>query len=339
MTSGRLKKTNVMPGSERMLKAHHKNAVFLKNLEVKKTLFDEKCNKRLSKYQQQIYDIYFNEYIPLKQQAKEIKDRLPTVPANQKENRWTKLATIPGSRRATGVKLPEIYTLSLVSSSVKREKQDNVDTIIDSLREKEKVNCDNIKESHNCTGKANCVIWPDSESDDMDEIDEDRLRILKAAVALTSQPALPLEPQKPSVLRKSYLAHLRRQSKLDWENELMRRAGAKASDENANQDSLKPDDAFETENLIWRPSLTRNRILNSFTDSDISGTSELNFADHESHASRASLTSTQSDFLLSQSEDEYYSTVSSVYEHSLVGDHSEKNSLWSTESESDNDFT
>ena len=113
-TSGRPRKIDFMAGSERMLKAHHKNAVFLKSLENKKSYYDSNCNKSLSRMQQEIYEVYFNEYMPLKEESTRIRQHLPRL--SHRPPKLTKPAKLPGKEQR--LVLPGINSTSTMSSFV-----------------------------------------------------------------------------------------------------------------------------------------------------------------------------------------------------------------------------
>jgi hypothetical protein len=107
------------------------------------------------------------------------------------------------------------------------------------------------------------------------------LKILKTAIALTSQPAVSPEPRKPKRLRRSFLVSLRRQSKVVWEEDLLKRIAVSKPKENkkmSEKDENESDDLNNTpgvveniskENTIqWRPSFSKNRILNESEESE-----------------------------------------------------------------------
>ena len=252
--------TDAMTGSERMLKAHHKNAVFHKHLLVRKDAFDASCNKRLSKVQQEIYDVYFNEYIPLKQQSKEIRSKLPIIVNRHPEDRWTKLASIPGTRRGTRMRLPEIHTLSLVSSATKRPREKS-ESFLDLFGRKEQETNKIEKQKTASVG----MVWSDSDSDDAFEIDEERLRILKTAIALTSQPAPTTITREP----KGILANMRRRSKQGWDKDLSSRPVKKRTSDATDCKSLSTlHETLVVHEPKWRPSLSNTKILNSDESDD-----------------------------------------------------------------------
>lgn len=328
LTAKRPRRVDFMSGSERMLKAHHKNAVFHKYLEVKKNAYDITCNKRLSKVQQEIYDVYFNEYIPLKQQAKDIQNKLPRINDGQLDDRWTKLASIPGTRRGTRVRLPEIHALSLMSSDLKKSEKDKTKSFLDLLKQTEQENMDNRK-ANRCFKSAGHV-WSDSESDDTQEIDEERLRILKTAISLTSQPAPTPVKRESRRLRKSFLSNLRRQSKIVWENELLSRIGScnqtlteePTSLQNEPSADTAATETFARDEPRWQPSLSKNRILNSDDESDCS---EFVFPERGSRIMtpfclRTSVSPHRRDFPVDSMENDGYTPESSPDIFSVTSD-------------------
>ena len=285
VTGRRPRKLDFMAGSERMIKAHHKNAVFHKTLEDKKTAFDEDCHKRLSKVQHEIYDVYFNEYVPLKEEANRIQQRLPNIRTGDFLPRLKKLATIQGPNGKMGTRFPEVHSLCLVSAAYKdseEEKSKRTDSFLDLLRQRENERSINKKKKDKKTADHNLAtpssFWPDSDSDDSLPIDENRIKILKTAIALTSQPAVSPEPRKPRRLRRSFLVSLRRQSKVVWEEDLLKRISVSQPKErkmlteigemkNSAVSKTQSEEIIE-DVLPWRPSVSKNRILNDSEESD-----------------------------------------------------------------------
>lgn len=284
VTGRRVRKLDVMSGSERMLKAHHKNAVFHKSLEDRKSVFDADCQKRLSKVQHDIYNIYFNEYVPLKEEANRIQQRLPSIHDGTFQTKLKKLATISGNNG--GSRLPAIHSLCLVSSAYKDadEKNKRTESFLDLLRQQELERSKNKKISGKqkyatemeANIKTPCSFWPDSDSDDSLPIDEKRLKILKTAIGLTSQPVKSPEPRKPRRLRRSFLLTLRRQSKLVWEQDLLKRIGApqrrsiqntEISEDNENVTDFDGE-KNENSNVQCHPQFSKNVVSSEKEESD-----------------------------------------------------------------------
>lgn len=295
----RHRRVDVMTGSERMLKAHHKNAVFHKTLEVKYKAYDATCHKNLSKVQQEINEVYYKEYVPLKEQAKQIQNRMPRIMNVHPASSWTKLATLPGNSVWTRTRLPEIHTLPLVSNRF-REKQDNITAKLINNMTAKKLSRWKIEAkvtSKKETKLAQCYL-SDSESDDMPYIADDRLKILKAAIALTSQPAKQPESRTERRRRNSYRYTLRSQNKLEWERDLLSRAGTRAQKENVTSAEQEPGTAKteETERLsgLQQASLWKNKILNSDVERDVDDNDYIRDNDRlvlsRNSSSRASLT-------------------------------------------------
>lgn len=269
----RHRRVDVMTGSERMLKAHQKNAVFHKTLEVKYKAYDVTCHKNLSKVQKEINEVYYKEYIPLKEQAKQIQNRMPRVMNVHQASSWTKLATLPGNSVWTRTRLPEIHTLPLVSNRFRGKQDDIKEKLINNMTEKK---LSKWKIEAKVTSKKDRKLahyLSDSESDDMPCVAEDRLKILKAAIALTSQPAKQPESRTTRRRRNSYLYSLRSQSKLEWERDLLSRAGTCELKENVTSAKQEPGTANNEEakrlSGLWQPSLLKNKILNSDVESDV----------------------------------------------------------------------
>ncbi|KAH3871808.1 hypothetical protein DPMN_035023 [Dreissena polymorpha] len=303
--SGKLRKTDSMLGSDRMLRAHHKNAVFSKSLEDRKCKFDITCNKRLSKLQQEICDVYFNEYIPLKEQSNKIKDYLPKLPGSFMGSNWRKLASIPGTKKGFNMRLPNIHSMALVSSAMSEENADKTDSFLDLLRQQgdgnnqimKKSNGKNVKPAKESESPSS--LWDDSDTEDpVLQIEEKRLEIIKAAIALTSQPAKPTEVHKPQQYRRSFLTNLRRESRLLWEKDLLKQFGdlderrekcskyeniIKTSAHSEEADAISDvTDLQALDDKLWRSSLSKNHILNS---NDADEEEEDLASDHDSNIS------------------------------------------------------
>ena len=294
------RRMDFMLGSERMLKAHHKNGVYFKYLELKKNAYDANCNKSLCKIQQEMYDIYFNEYLPLKDQAKNT-TLLPKL-QDSKPPRYKKIATVKGKEQF--LKLPNIETSDIFAHE--KNKHKSSECFIEALRETEAIHkketppdIDYVAgdEYRSARPFSRCSLWPDDISNYSmpPEIDEHRLKILKAAIALTSQPA-PVQDCsiKPRRLRRSYVLNLRRTSKLLWENDLLMRAGPPPK--RKKQDSMiseldcssrKSLGDFNSAIVKTKPSIFRNRILNDEDDDD--SDIVFQFTDRQSRGSFASI--------------------------------------------------
>jgi hypothetical protein len=265
-----------MAGSERMLKAHHKNAVFNKALEDKKTAFDADCQKRTSKVQHEIYDIYFNEFVPLKEEVNKIQQRLPNIPDSMGMQRMEKLATIHAKATGTKTKLPAIFSRSIVSNEYGKSDQQRTESFLDLLRQQEMEHQQERRlRGADPRAKDNASPqWPDSDSDDFPQIDKKRLEILKTAIALTSQPAKSPEPKTSRRLRKSFLFNLRRMSKVVWEEELLKRveiqpnstAEIRATDKYDQKEGISVKNDSDTP--LSLPLFAQNKIINENDDSE-----------------------------------------------------------------------
>jgi len=214
--SNKLRKQDCRVGSDRMLRAHHKNAVFTKTLEDRKNVFDKTCSKKMGKVQQDIYDVYFNEYIPLKEQSDKLREFLPRISNHHLDSRWRKLATVPCG---SNVRLPQIHARSrFVSVGDAEFEKDRTDSFLDLLREKQK----QTKSMSTRFAKDAHPGWGDSDDDEpVSEKDRKRFEIIKSAIALTSQPPTPPKPRRPRRIRRSFLVTLRRESIMVLQNDLL----------------------------------------------------------------------------------------------------------------------
>ena len=279
-----------MAGSERMLKVHHKNAVVSKSLEHKKTEFDSDCHKRLTKIQQEIYEVYFNEYLPLKEQSNQIRTLPKMVKIMPHCKRRSRL--MKGNKDV--LKLPKIShscDIGTVMNSSSKYQIDSAANFLEDLRRrktkqgkhlllpaipaKERTYAAKQGSQFTDRGLSACSLWMDSavKTDDCSELDEKRLQIIKTAVALTSQPPkTPEFAKRKKRYRKSYIMGLRRQSRILWEEELLARARGLATRMNDQDSSFKDEEQKETQELQsvqdrkWKPSLSKNKIFNDDED-------------------------------------------------------------------------
>ena len=239
--SSQNKGVDLVAGSEKILRVHHRNMVHARYLQHSLDNLDAICKRNLNRVQQEIYTVYYSEYVPLMEWRKRIKDN----DQGSAVKRGTKKFGLAGDGRVRQkCVLPEISssTHSIYSSptpsSISRISDVhplppifNKPKSCGKTAEKKQVDTSGLPlsvilkipeiERSRFIGKwkeefdRHCPSVISRAANGSPDVDKDRLKVIRDAIALSSQPAPDSDfSRKNRRLRKSFLASLRKPSLL-----------------------------------------------------------------------------------------------------------------------------
>ena len=70
-SSGQYKGVDLVAGSEKILRVHQRNMVHARYLQNNLNTLEANCKRNLNKVQQEIYNVYYSEFLPLYRVEKE----------------------------------------------------------------------------------------------------------------------------------------------------------------------------------------------------------------------------------------------------------------------------
>ncbi|KAK3089547.1 hypothetical protein FSP39_004498 [Pinctada imbricata] len=253
-------------GSERMLRVHHKNMVQNRTLQNNIRSLDSVCRKNVNKVQQNIFDVYYREFLPLREEQS---IRFPgravpmirihgsrTNQENRTKNNIEEKCVLPtiisDKRRLEDNQLKQLSTVSCLSKPLSLPSLPRLDTPSVFLR---KVSNGSVSTSLTLSRLAQ-------------HEEERKLKAIRKAVALTSQPAPKVDNSRRGMLRKSFLLSLRRQSKAVWETETLKRVAEsidyrkRKSSALSNIGSSPKDSMTKSGAIACKPSTAKKAIFN-----------------------------------------------------------------------------
>ncbi|OWF43167.1 hypothetical protein KP79_PYT06548 [Mizuhopecten yessoensis] len=232
-----------LAGSERLLRVHHKNSVFSRDLQHCLDKLDITCRKNISKFQQTIFDVYHNEFVPIREEANALRlpklpltvmnvtaaDRTRTVTHKSYHDRLVTGQSREAHKRSSSYTLPRIKngtirTNAPLSVPCYTRSPVNIAPLEYSLKQ--------ILERPPTQRQYVGTIWKkeldkttilnnDSDIEDSSSVNSKTLQTIKNAIALTSQPSKPRISSNEKILRKSFLLRLRRTSKSVCHSEML----------------------------------------------------------------------------------------------------------------------
>lgn len=236
-------RVDVLAGSERMLRVHHKNAVFSRNLQHSIEKLDVSCKKTLRRVQQTIFDVYFNEFVPIREEARALK--LPKLTS-------TAVAGAPADER---IQVPKVFKIIRNTHPKRQHGGDihmglshndlpNISTGYQTRSLQSSMSCSDHEENLNKYSMKAILKLPeiqrqrvgalwrrdldqaypcdsDSDTEVTQSRDEADLQRIRNAIALTSQPSKSSRIYMKDRICKSFLLKLRRTSKDVWHSEMM----------------------------------------------------------------------------------------------------------------------
>ena len=238
----RSKSLDLVAGSERILRVHHRNMVHSRYLQHSLETLDTTCKRNLNRVQQEIYNVYYSEYLPLQ----EWKKRPDDIEKRLSVRRGTKRFDFVGDGRVKQKCVFPFITESKTSLYSFQSDSDSDQSEVfplPSIFNKSKQSKNHVSETKEIEQSSDYRFIPLSVvlkipeherlefigewKDEFDrhcrsvvsrmhrsspEVDDDRLNTIRRAIALSSQPTSEPELKKNKKLRRSFLASLRKQS-------------------------------------------------------------------------------------------------------------------------------
>ncbi|CAC5409613.1 unnamed protein product [Mytilus coruscus] len=246
---GKSKSVDLMAGSEKILRVHHRNMVHARYLQNNLNDLDNICKRNLNRVQQEIYNVYYSEFLPLRESKKMINynglemrvarrgtkrfDLVGDGRVKQKcvfPNISSSACTNNSFSTPTVSRLSDVLPLPSINDQYRRKENDH------KMKQKDQtiVPLSVIlklpkEERHNCIGKwkehfeRSCPSVVSRQEESSPPLNNDRLEIIKSAIALSSQPAPDIDGTKKSrKLRKSFLINLRKESIPIWNDSVLK---------------------------------------------------------------------------------------------------------------------
>lgn len=287
-SSGQYKEVDLVAGSEKILRVHQRNMLHARYLQNNLNTLEANCKRNLNKVQQEIFNVYYSEFLPLKESKRKIDKQhtmtkkgnkkygltgegkvkqkciFPDINSNKHYGRSLPLATVSISSSLSDdvVRLPPISDRTGKTNTMDRKKQEQTPIPLSVILKLSKEDRYNIMGKWKEDFERCCSsVVSRSEHNLSPNIDKDRLNAIKSAIALSSQPPkITDDLKKNRELRRSFLINLRKESKVVWnENVLKRTKQSTIPSRNNSAKSIKSN---------IHTSLTRNLICKENIETD-----------------------------------------------------------------------
>lgn len=268
-----------MSPSERVLRVHRKNFACARALRLQMEEYDAECRRALRKVEQEIFDVYFDEYLPLKAQARSTSSYL------QHLNTVSYIPNIHMRNSRANVKFPLIKNNASAKASDRGRQSVLKDNRLTASATSTEI-LPSVLENMNL-GTPGGRPSPESRTSSpllVDGVTEERLRIIKAAVALSSQPPPPAPKKKKKKDRSRkiptititdasgedmsnprYVDTTKMRPRSAGSQDILKDKGlADETSRNSEDNNVKTKfPATIVKSLVkWQPSLARNKIFN-----------------------------------------------------------------------------
>lgn len=260
--SNRHKGVDLVAGTDKILRVYHRNQIHSRYLQHDLDNLDTACKKNLNRVQQEIYNVYYSEFLPLR----ESKNRAKCSDKRLNVRRGTKRFDLVGDGRVKQkcvfpfisnsripTKSPSIASLSdhseitplpsVFNQSKECRKQSQVKNVTNKSENKLVPLSVVLKipetERSEFIGQwreefdRRCPSVSSRVQESSPDIDEERLKTIKNAIALSSQLPADSNLRKNKRLRRSFLASLRKQSLVKKDNNIK---GIRDLEESQNKD-------------------------------------------------------------------------------------------------------
>ena len=248
-SSGQYKGVDLVAGSEKILRVHQRNMVHARYLQNNLNTLEANCNRNLNKVQQEIYNVYYSEFLPLKESKRKIDKQhtvtrqgnkkyglavegkvkqnciFPGVNSNTHHGRSLATMSISSSLSDDVVRLPPISDNTGKMDTIERKKQEQTPIPLSVILKLPKEDRSKIMGKWKEDFERCCPsVVSRAEHDLSPNIDKDRLNTIKSAIALSSQPPkITDDLKKNRKLRRSFLINLRRESRVVWNENVLKR--------------------------------------------------------------------------------------------------------------------
>ena len=248
-SSGQYKGVDLVAGSEKILRVHQRNMVHARYLQNNLNTLEANCNRNLNKVQQEIYNVYYSEFLPLKESKRKIDKQhtvtrqgnkkyglaveekvkqnciFPGVNSNTHHGRSMATMSISSSLSDDVVRLPPISDNKGKMDTIERKKQEQTPIPLSVILKLPKEDRSKIMGKWKEDFERCCPsVVSRAEHDLSPNIDKDRLNTIKSAIALSSQPPkITDDLKKNRKLRRSFLINLRRESRVVWNENVLKR--------------------------------------------------------------------------------------------------------------------
>lgn len=250
-STGQHKGVDLVAGSEKILRVHQRNMVHARYLHNNLNTLEANCKRNLNKVQQEIYNVYYSEFLPLKESKRKIdkqhtgtvtrkgnkkyglagegkvKDKCIFPDINSKTHFGRSLATmsISSSLSDDVFRLPPISDNTRKLDTIERKKQKQTPIPLSVILKLPKEDRSKIMGEWKEDFERCCPsVVSRAEHNLSPNIDKDRLNTIKSAIALSSQPPkITDDLKKNRKLRRSFLINLRRESRVVWNENVLKR--------------------------------------------------------------------------------------------------------------------
>ncbi|CAG2239951.1 unnamed protein product [Mytilus edulis] len=238
------KSVDLMAGSEKILRVHHRNMVHARYLQNNLNDLDNICKRNMNRVQQEIYNVYYSEFLPLRESKKTIHFNGLEARAARRgtkrfdlvgDGRVKQKCVFPDICRSTCTydsfstptvfsRLSDVPPLPSIHDQYKRkEKYEKIkqkdqtfvplSVILKLPKEDRHIFIGKWKEDF----ERSCPSVVSRQEESSPPLNNDRLEMIKSAIALSSEPAPDIDGTKKSrKLRKSFLVSLRKDSMPTW---------------------------------------------------------------------------------------------------------------------------